>query len=83
MRYFHVQIFTPLGPTAQFVRAEHHPLHPGISAAVQTDVARLVSMQAGGQLVPKDMIVLMAVTELEEAVARARWPEDFKSLLEP
>ncbi len=80
-RYFYIQIGTPAGAGAKYIKTEFHPMHPVEEAKIQEEAARQVTMAARGQLIPKEAIFIISAIELEEEVARARFPQDFVSLI--
>jgi hypothetical protein len=80
MRYFYVNVATPWGAGSKYIRAEKHPFHPETELAIQEEVARGITRQAGGQLIKPEVVSLVSAFELEEEVARARWPKDFEPM---
>lgn len=82
-RYFFINAMTPLGPTAAYIRAHRSPHHPEELARIQEHMAVMAERQVAmmtksvGQTIPRHQFLVTYTEELEEEVAKARWPEDF------
>lgn len=78
MRFFYLILGMGGGQIATFVQTEKHPLHPEIYAQIAADASRKMALGGSGQLIPRDMVTILNVIELEEDVARARFPKHFE-----
>jgi hypothetical protein len=75
MRYFYITFTAGVGAAA-FWKGPKHPLHPEELPRFQTEHGRKLTM-ATGQITRPEHITITGIIELEDEVARARFPRDF------
>jgi hypothetical protein len=78
MKYYHIAFWTPMGAGTLFYRGKEHPLMPDAYKEKVTSLIGQLNIKCG-QSFPPEAVVYTSLHELPLEVAKARWPEDFKS----
>lgn len=83
MHYYYLTVAAPGAMMAMFYRGPQHPLHPEGLEQVQQDAGRQLTVLKRGQLVDPRAVSITWLYELPGDVAKARWPQDFESVVVP